>query len=353
MIAVKARCPKAFAALGLALCFSACAPTLQVARLPDPAFVGPHLEAERFISFDGTPLGLTRWDARDGPPWAIIIGVHGMNDYANAFHLAAPFWARGGVMTLAYDQRGFGRSPRRGIWAPDTLTTEDLRTLVALARQECMRCVIAVVGESLGGAIAMEAFASDRPPAADRVVLLAPAVWGWHTQPLINRVALWLAARATPSKVYTPPKWVTDRITPTDNRDELVAMGHDPLMLWGARSDAIFGLVGTMQRASEATSKLPPATLYLYGANDQIIPANAVAMAVRRLSPQARTAFYAEGWHMLTRDHEGPSIWADVLAFIRDPGAPLPSGVPAINVESLLRRSPASGSTGLRHPPHG
>ena len=43
------------------------------------------------------------------------------NDYANAFHMAAPYWAERGVKTYAYDQRGFGRSYGRGEW-PESVT---------------------------------------------------------------------------------------------------------------------------------------------------------------------------------------------------------------------------------------
>ena len=53
---------------------------------------------------------------------------------------------------------------------------EDLRTVAALARRKYPRAILVVAGESLGGAIAAEAFASDRPPAADRLVMLSPAV---------------------------------------------------------------------------------------------------------------------------------------------------------------------------------
>jgi alpha-beta hydrolase superfamily lysophospholipase len=187
-----------------------------------------------------------------------------------------------------------------------------------------------VAGESLGGAVAIEAFASADPPAADRLVLLAPAVWGWKSQPLLNRALLWLATRAAPGKVFTPPAWLTEHVQPSDNVPELIAMGRDPLMIWGARSDALYGLVTTMQRAQEETDRLRAPTLYLYGAHDPIIPRGAALKAVRRLPPTARTAFYANGWHLLTRDREGPQVWADVLAFVRDPAAPLPSGAPPI-----------------------
>ena len=237
------------AARARALLTSACAPGLQQAQRPPAQFSGPRLESNVFVSFDGARLGLTRWDAQGGEPWAVIVGVHGMNDYANAFHLAAPDWARRGITTLAYDQRGFGRSPERGRWAPEALGTEDLRTIVALARAQYPGAIIAVAGESLGGAVAIEAFASNRPPAADRLVLLAPAVWGWSRQPASYTAMLWLADHLDPGWVLTPPRFVTNKIYPSDNTAEMIAMGRDPLMLWGARVDALYGLVGAMQEA--------------------------------------------------------------------------------------------------------
>jgi alpha-beta hydrolase superfamily lysophospholipase len=319
------------AVLFAVLMLGACSPLMvQQAGRPPIGFTGPHFEADKVVSFDGARLGLMKWEAA-GEPWAVVVGVHGMNDYANAFHLSAPWWAEQGVTTYAYDQRGFGRSPQRGIWAGDELMAEDLRTVTALARQRHPGAVIVVIGESMGGAVAAEAFASDRPPAADRLVLLSPAVWGWKAQPLPNKTALWFAANFTASKVYTPPRWLTSKITPTDNREELIAMGRDPLMVWGARSDTLYGLVNLMDRAAEAIGAIgPPPTLYLYGAHDQIIPKKAAFRAARTLKPAARTAYYAKGYHLMMRDRQGPVVWKDILAFIRDPEAPLPSGAPPI-----------------------
>jgi alpha-beta hydrolase superfamily lysophospholipase len=313
-----------------ALSLSACSPMmLQQAGQPPLGFNGPRVDADYLVSFDGARLGLKRWEAA-GEPWAVIVGVHGMNDYSNAFHLAAPWWAEQGVTTWAYDQRGFGRSPNRGIWAGEALMVEDLRTVVALARQRYPRAVIAVAGESMGGAVASIAFASDRPPAADRLVLLSPAVWGWREQPLPNKSLLWFAANFTAGKVYTPPRWLTRKIMATDNRAELLSMGRDKLMIFGARSDAIFGLVNMMDRAADAVGQVRAPTLYLYGAKDQIIPKKAAVRAAGRLRQGQRTAYYARGYHLLTRDKQGPVVWADILSFVRDPKAPLPSGAPPI-----------------------
>ena len=78
-------------------------------------------------------------------------------------------------------------------------------------------------------------------------------------------------------------------------------------------------------------------TFYLHGAHDQIIPKNAAMRAAARLKPSDRSANYAHGYHLLMRDKEGPLVWADVAAFIRDPRAPLPSGAPPVT------GSPAQG----------
>jgi acylglycerol lipase len=328
---------RTLAALLAAALIAACTPLMvQQAGQPPLGFSGPRLERDAVISFDGARLGLTQWEAQ-GDPWAVIVGLHGMNDYGNAFHLAAPWWAEQGVSTLAYDQRGFGRSPGRGVWAGDALMIEDLRTVAALARRKYPKAVLVVAGESLGGAVAAEAFASDQPPPADRLVLLSPAVWGWKTQPVPNKTLLWLAANLTGPKVYAPPRWVVDKIRPTDNSDEMIAMRHDPLMLWGARSDTLHGLVETMDRAAFAVGKADVPTLYLYGAHDQIIPRRAAFRAAARLKPNDRSAYYAQGWHLLTRDRQGPTVWADILGFIRDPTAPLPSDPPAIPRRSDAR----------------
>lgn len=326
------------AALIAALSLAACAPVVQQAARPSAAFAGPRLQGDRFVSFDGTELGLSRWEA-EGEPWAVIVGLHGMNDYGNAFWLAGPWWARRGVTTYAYDQRGFGRSPQRGVWGGEALMTEDLRTLCALARRRYPHAVIAVVGESMGGAVAIDAFASDRPPEADRLVLLAPAVWGWSNQPFVNRAALWVSAHTLRSHALEPPGFITEHIRASDNEAELRRMGRDPLMIWGTRPDTLYGLMNVMEHADRRIGQVRSPMLYLYGARDEIIPEDATRTAVARLPASAHTAYYPQGWHILLRDRQAETVWADVLAFLKDPATTPPSGAGRIPTAPHRRQS--------------
>ena len=51
------------------------------------------------------------WLPDDTPPRAVILAVHGFNDYSNAFETFGTFAAGHGIAVHAYDQRGFGANP--------------------------------------------------------------------------------------------------------------------------------------------------------------------------------------------------------------------------------------------------
>ena len=309
---------------------AACAPLSQRPLTPPQGFSGPRFEPDALVSFDGQRLPMTVWPAETGQPWAVVIALHGMNDYAEAFTLAGPFWAAQGVTTYAYDQRGFGRGAGRGVWGGEGLMDEDLRAACALARARHPKAILAVAGESMGGAVAITAFASQRPPDADRLVLLSPAVWGWRDQSVPENLALWLTAHLAPASKLEPPSWLTRKIRATDNIDILRKMSRDRNLIFETRVDAIYGLVGLMQDAQDEIGRVKPPLLYQYGAHDQIIPPSAAHHAVQKLGPNARTAFYADDWHLLNRDLGRERVLGDALAFIHDPSAPLPSGAPKV-----------------------
>ena len=307
-----------------------CSPLTVQSRLAPPStFEGPGLSGDWFIAGDGARLGLTVW-ATLGATRAVIVALHGMNDYANAFHLAAPVWSQQGIATYAFDQRGFGRSVGRGLWAGPDLMTEDLRQFVRLVRQRHPAVPLVVAGESMGGAVAICAFASDSPPEADRLVLLAPAVWGWSSQPVPNKTLLWLSARLAPDRPVTPPEWLSSAVQPSDNLEELQAMGRDPQMIWGARPDTLFGLVSLMETASRDIGLFKAPIAYLYGARDQVIPQSPSLSAAARIKPSDRTAWYGQGYHLLIRDRQRARVIQDVASLVLHPDRPLPSQSPAI-----------------------
>ena len=269
---------------------------------------------DRYVTRDGIKLGLSHWDSP--MPKAVVVALHGMNDYSNAFAMPAPWWAARGISTYAYDQRGFGRSPQRGIWPGSNLMRRDLADFVDIVRMRHPNVPLFVLGESMGGAVAMTAFASDMPPKADGLILIAPAVWGRDTMPLSYRLVLWTTAHTFRGASFSGSGL---RIMASDNIEMLRANGRDPLFIKSSRIDAIFGLMALMDEAYSAAPRLDgKPLLYLYGGNDQVVPKRPTQVVVDGLGKQAKVTTYATGYHMLLRDLNAEPRWADVAAWIEE-----------------------------------
>src|SRR5262245_37837307 len=109
---------------------AACAPQVQVSGT---TFVAPEIRGDHLQTTDGTLLPLRVW-LPEGKPKAVILGLHGMNDYNKSFAIPAESWRRERIATYAYDQRGFGNTPQRGVWPGIDRLVADFATAVALVR---------------------------------------------------------------------------------------------------------------------------------------------------------------------------------------------------------------------------
>jgi acylglycerol lipase len=308
------------AVLGLA----ACAPAVQA---PLKTNQPPRLAASHAIMRDGARLPLTRWLPATEPK-AAVVALHGFNDHAGAFDELGAALAKIGVVVYAYDQRGFGGAPGRGIWAGETTMGRDLAEVVRLVRAAHPGLPVHALGESMGGAVIMVALAGDARPAIDGAVLSAPAVWGRVTMPSWQS-GLLDAATATVPLIRLVPQGI--RITPSDNIKMLRALGRDPRFIRETRIDALSGLVTLMDRALEASRSLRLPLLVLNGERDEIVPKRPTCLMLSRLpAPSSgrrwRAALYPSGYHMLFRDLAGDLVSRDIAAWLIDPAAPLPSG---------------------------
>ena len=61
----------------------------------------PQVTDEVLVARDGAKLPLRRWDAQGAAPRAVIVALHGMSDYSNAFDMPGKVWAKLGITTLA------------------------------------------------------------------------------------------------------------------------------------------------------------------------------------------------------------------------------------------------------------
>jgi acylglycerol lipase len=289
-----------------------------------PPVAEPRLDTGTLVTADGLRLPMRVWRPDGAAPTAAVLALHGFNDYSNGFDTPARVWAARGIATYAYDQRGFGAAPNTGVWPGTETLIADASAAVRLVRREAGGKPLYLLGESMGGAVAILAAGQFQPVAG--TILVAPAVWGFETMGFFPRTALRLAYAAVPGMVLHPPREL--KIRASDNIEMLRAMGRDPLVIKGARVDALYGLTDLMGAALGHIGRMRTPVLALYGANEEVLPPGPVADAIQAFHrlPGARLAVYPQGFHMLLRDLNAALPITDIASWIADPRAPLPSG---------------------------
>ena len=316
-----------------------------------PMTVTPTANDKMLTAADGAQLPLRIWPAKipGGNARAVIIALHGFNDYSNAFYLPAPWWAERGITTYAYDQRGFGGAPHRGFWPGTKTLTADLRAAVKAIRPRHPDVPIYVLGVSMGGAVVMATLADGPIEGINGAVLAAPAVWGRAHMNIFQRAALWLAYHTMPDLKLTGRGL---KIRPSDNIKMLRKISKDRQMIRETRIDSIKGLVDLMDSAFAAAPKISHTpVLIAYGLKDEIVPKDPSLTVMRRLNPrQATRALYDTAWHMLLRDLNAEIIWRDIIAWMTDRKAALPSGADKQAIKTIAPRGAAGVVSAPAHP---
>jgi acylglycerol lipase len=337
---------RALLAAALSLAVAGCGATLQ--PMGD-AVADPRVTAETYLAADGMPLPMRSWLPGDGQPVRrVVLALHGFNDYSNAFDMPGRWFARHGVATYAYDQRGFGAAGQPGIWATADTLVADLHGAVEALRRRHPETPIHLLGESMGGAVILAALGGPPPDGyrplhgvVDGAVLSAPAVWGRDGMPALHRAALWIGRHTFPWLKLRPPRNLG--IVPSDNIEMLRALGRDPLVIKETRTDAVAGLVDLMSRAQAAVPGLPPMPLMvMYGRNEQVIPKAPVEDMLATL-PHGKVAVYEDGYHMLLRDLSAEQVWRDVISWLDDPAVALPSGADRVPWKAETRTAAKEG----------
>ncbi|MBV9419547.1 MAG: lysophospholipase [Alphaproteobacteria bacterium] len=287
---------------------------------PGPEPTRPALTADSFTASDGMKLPLRSWGTDNDHPKAVILALHGMGDYSNFIALPAADWAKHGIVTLSFDQRGFGGAPYPGMWAGGDVMRRDYAEALAATRARYPTTPVLALGESMGGAVVLSSLAQPNPPRPDGTILIAPAVWSREDMPIAYRTVAWLAAHIAPDMRVSGNGVV--HIWPSDNVPMLRAYSRDPLVQKRTRADAVYGLINLMDDARHAPEHIAsaPPILLLYGKNDQVIPAPPTEAVVAALGSKAEVHRYEHGYHMLLRDLEGPSIWQDIRQWIEKGG---------------------------------
>ncbi|MEH6579956.1 MAG: lysophospholipase [Amphritea sp.] len=314
---------KVLIVLFITLLVAGCGPKIQ---RPGPASEAAYLSSDQFITDDGISLPVRQWEPGEQTS-AVVIALHGFNDYSGFITDLADALVQKGIVTYAYDQRGFGAAPHTGIWAGTEVMQRDLRTFTKLIRQRHPQVPLYLLGESMGGALILLTLSQTPELPIDGAILSAPAVWGPSTWPWYQRESLRLGAHLLP--------WMKVNgkgldITASDNSTMLRELGRDPLVIKNSRLDSLWGVSQLMEAALQAAPQFRVRSLILIGEKDEIVPLEPSAQMVAALPEEhhddQQIALYNNGYHMLTRGLQAQQVWQDITAWIKNPNTPLPSG---------------------------
>lgn len=300
------------------------------------------LSETTFFTEDGAQLPLRHWLPKTEAK-AVLIALHGFNDYSHFFAAPAEYFSSLGIACFAYDQRGFGAAPNRGLWAGNATYTDDLQVLVRLLKQRYPNRPVYLLGESMGGAVIMTAMTQTTMPNVNGIILSAPALWARTTMPWYQTSLLWTVAHSLP--------WLTltgegVHVMASDNIPMLRALGRDPWVIKGTRVETVYGLTDLMDAAFNNARALHKNTLILYGEKDEIIPKEPTykfltALLATNDSTHKTIAIYPQGYHLLLRDLNAKTTWQDIAAWMHNTDK-LPSGADNHAREILTTLKPLS-----------
>jgi alpha-beta hydrolase superfamily lysophospholipase len=302
--------------------------------LCNPSFAGVERDEQGPLT-KKLNLPIYQWLDPSLPTNAVIVAVHGMTLYSGLFDHSARYLAGNGYPVYAADLRGFGRWWHDGKKDIDFIQSEqDIITLAAALRSIYPHTSIFILGESLGGNVAIR-IACQHPDAFDGVILSSAAI---ARKPFLTKHVV----EEFPDEVAHPKK-LRD-ITPyidhfvSSNKTVTDAILNDPLVrkrisIW----EAILAekeLAGAMDYARKMPVNVP--VLVLQGGKDTNLKLPAAFKFCSKLKTQDLTMqrFPDQGHVLLETAESSPEVlegisdWANTHKRTAEQ-AKLPGAVPA------------------------
>ena len=270
------------------------------------------VESAHFPGLGETPLFRRVWRP-NGPPRATLINLHGLGDHSGLYPALVDHFVARGITVHAPDLRGNGRSPgQRAYIRTWQVFREDLRRLVDLVRGEEPGVPLFLLGNSLGGLIALE-YALHHPEGLCGVIAASPP----------------LGALGIPAPLLRLGR-VMSRIAPRfalRTGMDLAGLARDPAVVQTVLSDPLFHRWGTARLSTEvvaaiarvqnAAGRFPLPVLLLHGSADRmVLPDGSRAFFARVGHPDRQFIEYPGAYHVLFADLDREQVLADVERWI-------------------------------------
>jgi alpha-beta hydrolase superfamily lysophospholipase len=261
-----------------------------------------------FCASDGAEVPYRLWTAREAA--AAVLLLHGAFDYSAAFDEIGPKLARKGFTALAIDQRGFGATKSRGTWSGAMRMAEDCADAARILLDRSGReTPLFVIGESMGGAVAVHAAARERVPQLQGVVLVAP---GALTSRLRQRL---LALMAGAVRLFAgDSELVFERLTGWElTPAAAIRLIGDPLVMRRIRPDMLCGMADLAFSAVSEASAVTTPVLTIVGARDELVRRACVRRLFENLAGEKCWRVVPDAPHLLLHSRRSNEILREAV----------------------------------------
>ena len=264
---------------------------------------GRRMRYGAFAASDGAEVPFRLWLPKR--PRAALILLHGVCDYSGAYDAMGPKLARAGFAVLAYDQRGFGASSSRGEWAGDARLVEDVSNAAQFLRERLSPGLpLFLVGESMGGAIALHAAASQAVPQLAGMVLVAP---GALASPLRHSFYGWLIFFFR--QFGGESELVFERLDSSNlTASAAIRLLGDPLVMRSVSAEILEGVIALARSAVDAARQVEAPTLTMVGGKDDLLRRDCILQLHENLAGPRAWADIADGPHLLLHWKRGGEV---------------------------------------------
>jgi len=262
-----------------------------------------------FQASDGAHVPYRLWLPKR--PRAALLLLHGACDYSGAFDSVGARLARAGFAVMAYDQRGFGATQSRGTWAGDERLVRDVGEAAEFFRTRLKPGLpLFVLGESMGGAVAIHAAAAQLDIAG--LVLMAP---GALASPFRRSLYSWLlyAFRMIVGK----RELVVERLDSSDlSAADAIRLLGDPMVMRSINAELLDGVIALACSAVDAASRVTVPTLTMVGAKDDLLRRDCILQLHQNLAGPKSWADIEDGPHLLLHWTRGKEVLRTVRRWI-------------------------------------
>jgi len=265
--------------------------------------VGRKMRYGAFVASDGADVPFRLWLPRR--PRAALLLLHGCCDYSGAFDAVGPALARAGYAVMAYDQRGFGASPSRGTWANEGRLVCDVFDAAAFLRARLAGPLpLFLVGESMGGAVAVHAAATEMAPQIAGIVLVAPGALASTLRRSLYGWTIYLFR-----KILGEAELVVERL---DNAElsaaAAIRLFGDPMVMRSINGRLLDGVIALAHSAVETARQVRVPSLTLVGAKDDLLRRDCVFQLYSNLAGPKSWGEIKDAPHLLLHWKRGKEV---------------------------------------------